>query len=116
MMKISSTALLLALMMAGCSSKEVAPVMADEAAGMGMVHVENVTSHQLHSAIMRAGKAQGWKMTAFKSNEVIAEKFGEYAVTASIKFDKHGYEVDSDNHNDAVEDLKSAIKEQLKVQ
>ena len=59
--KISSAVLLSALMMVGCSSKEVSHV--------GVTHVENMTSHQMHSAIMHAGKAEGWKMTEFKNNE-----------------------------------------------
>ena len=112
MIKIGSAALLSAFLMVGCSSKEgSAPAVAD-AKHAGMTHVENVTAKQLHHAIMAAGKAEGWKMTEFKSNEVIAEKFGDDEATAIIKFDKHGYEVHSESDTD---DLEDAIKEQLEA-
>ncbi len=116
-MKISSALLLSVFMMAGCSSKEAAPAAGEmsavDAKYAGATHVGNVTSKQLHHAIMAAGKAQGWRMTEFKNNEVIAEKFGDDAVTASIKFSKHGYEIHSESENGLISDLTAAIKEQL---
>jgi len=111
-MKIGSAVLLSAFMMAGCSLKEAVPGAGD-AKYAGVTHVENVTSKQLRHAIMAAGQAQGWRMTEFKNNEVIAEKFGDDAVTASIKFSKHGYEIHSENDNGAISDLQAAIKAQL---
>ncbi len=116
MMKIGSAALLSAFLMVGCSSKEeAAPASADNVVDVkyaGMIHVENVTVEKLHHAIMAAGEAEGWKMTEFKGNEVIAEKFGDDEVTAIIKFDRYGYEVHSESDTD---DLEDAIKEQLEA-
>ena len=51
-------------------------------------------------------------MTEFKSNEIIAEKFGDDEVTAIIKFSKHGYEIHSKN---GAGDLEDAIKDQLEA-
>ena len=118
--KISSAILLSALMMAGCSSKEAVPGTGEMTAGdvkyAGLTHVGHVTSKQLQHAIMAAGKAQGWRMTEFKNNEVIAEKFGDDAVSASIKFSKHGYEIHSKSENGVISDLAEAIKEQLSAE
>ncbi|MEA3374560.1 MAG: hypothetical protein U9Q62_12820 [Campylobacterota bacterium] len=111
MMKIGSAAVISAFLMVGCSSKE-ADTSAGDAKHADAVHVENVTVEQLHKAVMAAGEAEGWKMTEFKSNEILAEKFGDDEASVSIKLSRHGYEI----HGDNAGDLEDAIEEQLSAE
>ncbi len=115
MMKIGIVIILSAFTMVGCSSKSVTPNGVKEIKDVkhaNRIHVENVTVKQLRKAITSAGKQQGWHMTPFKSNEIIAEKFGEEEARACIKFSKEGYEVNSPN-DENLDDLKDAIADQL---
>ena len=71
----------------------------------------HMTTKQVHHAIMVGGEKAGWKMTEFKSNEVIAENFdgsdGEM-VTVKIKDGRVSY------HGDAsYGDLEDAIYDEL---
>lgn len=108
LIKIGLTALLGVLLMSACSSKEEGTGMAAEQMNIG-----HMTTEQMGSAIMAAGEEAGWKMTEFKNNELLAEKFGDDPVSASIKFDKTGFDIDSDQENEAVDDLKEAITDRL---
>lgn len=108
LIKIGLTALLGMLLMSACSSKEEDMGVASE-----QMNITYVTAEQMGNAIMAAGEEAGWKMTEFKNNEVLAEKFGDDPVSASITFDKTGFKIDSDHENGAVDDLKEAIKDRL---
>ena len=104
-MKIGFAALLGMLFLSACSTKE-------ESVEMPVVE-KHMTASQLKSAIMAAGKEQGWKMTEFKNDEILAEKFGDDAVAVSIEFDRTGFEIHGDHDNGQIEDLKEAINDHL---
>ncbi len=72
-----------------------------------------MTTEQMGSAIMAAGEEQGWKMTEFKNNELLAEKFGDDEATASIKYDNAGFDIDSKTEGGAIDDLKEGIMDKL---
>ncbi len=68
-------------------------------------------NEKLSKAIKKAAKKTGWKITEFKSNEVLAEKTeAEDTISSSVCF-SHGY-VEFSN-NDDTSDLRDAIKEEL---
>lgn len=79
--------------------------------GGGSLDVKKYNGKKIGHAIEKAGEKTGWKITEFKSNEVIAEKTkNEETVSTSIKFSKGNIEFD-----DSVDtsDLQDAIAEEL---
>jgi len=61
--------------------------------------IENeLTLKQIHKKIVAAGKANGWKITEFKTNTLLAEKFSdEGAVSTTIHFSKDFFHLDPKN-------------------
>jgi hypothetical protein len=64
---------------------------------------------EVRKLILKAGKEEGWRMTEFKDNEVIAEKVSDGDTQAvSIKFSKNYFHITPPN-----DDLEDAIEEKL---
>lgn len=108
--KMGLTAMISLLFLSACSSKYDSNMLSSAAEQVGLEHM---TMDQMGSAIMAAGEEQGWKMTEFKNNEMLAEKFGDDEASASIKYDDEGFDVHSDSESGAVDDLKEAIMDKL---
>jgi hypothetical protein len=111
MNKVLTLALVSALTLilsAGCSTK--GKIM-DAEASKEALYTNNHSYEKVANAIVKAGKTTNWKITKFKSNEVIAEKVGSgETISSSIKmFD--GYLEFSNNSQTS--DLRSAIKSEL---
>lgn len=111
MNKILTLALVSALTLVlstGCSSK--GNIM-DAEASKEALYTNSHSNEKVINAIIKAGKQTNWKITEFKSNEVVAEKVGSSeTVSSSIKmFD--GYLEFSNNSQTS--DLRSAIKSEL---
>jgi len=64
---------------------------------------------KLNKIIIDAGRKDGWRMTEFKDNEVIAEKDGE---AYSVKYSSNYFYIEPENDDleDAIED---AIEDRL---
>ncbi len=109
MKKILSLSLISALTLvlsSGCSTKTGDPSVSADA-----LYVNTHDNEKILHAIEKAGKANGWKITEFKSNEVIAEKTDDGdTVSSSIKFQDGHIEFSND---DAASDLSSDIEEAL---
>lgn len=95
----------------GCSSKSANP---EEHGSKDALIIEKQSSSKTISAIEKAGKEANWKITKFKSNEVVAEKLGN-GVTASTSILIHEGYLEFSN-NSETSDLRSAIKDELKNQ
>ena len=111
MNKVLTLALVSALTLilsAGCSTK--GNIM-DAEASKEALYTNGHSNEKVVNAIIKAGKKANWKITKFKSNEVIAEKVkSSGTISSSIKmFD--GYLEFSDNSQTS--DLRSAIKSEL---
>ena len=80
-------------------------------ASTGSLQVKTNNNAKIAHAIEKAGQKAGWKITEFKSNEVIAEKTeGEETVSSSVKFDDG--QINFSNESDTA-DLREAIEEEL---
>ena len=54
----------------------------------------HLSQEQFHTIIMSAGEKNGWIMTKFKSNRIIAEKMQkDTSLAVTIKFDKSSFTV-----------------------
>ena len=72
---------------------------------------KSLTNEQIHEAIIRGGEKAGWKMTEYKNNEVIAEKFNDgegEMVSVKVNNGHLSYEGEA-SHGD----LEDAIYEEL---
>ena len=75
----------------------------------------HTTSKKLHEAIIKAGKAQGLKMTEFKANAIIAEKVtGENSSSATVTFNKEHVVITKESENFDADGLLAAIEAELK--
>ncbi len=99
------TLLLSSLLFVSCSATNGVNTDAAEAQ---YTHFEPTTLNKVHKAIITAGEEDGWRMTEFKENALIAEKTeGEGDTkTVTIKFSKDHFILDPEDSSlqDAIED------------
>ena len=71
------------------------------------IHVKSHDNEEVLHAIEKSGKQNGWKITEFKNNEVIAEKTDDgETISSTIKF--HNGDIKFSN-SEAASDLSSDI-------
>ena len=101
-LKLLSTALLSSLVMSACGL-----------ATTGTGHTEyntfdkQLTQEEVYSLIMTAGKKDGWRMTEFKNNTIIAEKTDDgdsESVTISFSDEYFSLSPENGDLEDAIED------------
>ena len=111
MKKILITAtgfLLSSLLLVSCSATNGVDVDSKTAE---FTHFKEMPLKKVHKLIVEAGEEDGWRMTEFKENELIAEKTEDGKTKAvTIHFSKDYFAVDP---NDS--DLEDAIEEKLEL-
>ncbi len=60
----------------------------------GTVEKKQMTQKKVYKIIKKAGEEDGWSMTEFKNNAMIAERDGE---TVTVTFDKHSFDLSPSN-------------------
>jgi len=109
MKKILSLSLISALTLVlstGCNSTTGDPSVSADA-----LHVNTHDNEKVARAIKEAGEKNGWKITEFKNNEVVAEKIdGGETVSSSIKYENGRIEFSNDA---AASDLSDDIEDAL---
>jgi hypothetical protein len=102
--KITITSLMLSLF-AGCSNQ---PGIAEDARTIDYNHFKTeLTQKQIHKIIVKAGEEEGWRMTEFKENQIVAEKTEDDKTKAvSVIFSNEYFHLDpeDDDLEDAIED------------
>ncbi|MEA3330084.1 MAG: hypothetical protein U9Q29_00115 [Campylobacterota bacterium] len=104
------------LILVGCSgtspsaSESTSVTVRADAKHSGWTQINaNITQEKLHTLIKTAGEKDGWKMTEFKSNAIIAEKTdGDDTTAVTISFDKHSFTTNPKNS-----DLEDVISDAL---
>jgi hypothetical protein len=104
---LTTTTLIGAFFFTACST--TAPEY-DDAVAASYQHIQKeLTLKQMHDKILQAGEANGWRMTEYKENEILAEKFdGDHSKAVSVKFTTNSF---TTSPKDA--QLEDAIKEAL---
>ena len=101
---LSIVSIFTTLILVGCSAKSSSPE-----SHSGTMSNKNLTQEKVHKIIKSAGEQNGWIMTEFKSNALIAEKAdGDDSKSVTITFDKHSFDVEPSNS-----DLEDAISDAL---
>ena len=102
---LSIVSIFTTLVLVGCSAANNSPE-----SHSGTVHNKNLTQEKVHKIIKSAGKEDGWIMTEFKNNALIAEKAdGDNSKAVTITFDKHSFDITPQDS-----DLEDAISDALK--
>ena len=103
MIKIGLVSVFSALLLVGCGAAS------DPEAHTGEIHTKHMTQEKIHKIIKKAGEENGWKMTEFKSNAMIAEKIdGGDSTAITVTFSKDSFDISPANS-----DLESAIRSAL---
>ena len=114
MKKILSLSLISALALVlstGCNTTAGTPSAHDPSVSSDALYVNTRDNEKILHAIEKAGKQNGWTITEFKSNEVLAEKTeGGNSISSSIKF-SHGH-IEFSN-DDAASDLSDDIEDAI---
>ena len=114
MNKILTLALLSAmtlLLSTGCSLKDG---VNNSEASKDAIHTKMHNNEKIVNVIIKAGEKANWKITEFKSDELIAEKIGNNeTISSSIKI-YDGY-IEFSN-NSKTSDLRDAIEDKLNNQ
>ncbi len=108
---LSLVSALSALVLVGCSSNSspAAPSSHDAKTKDNTFFSKHITMKKAHKSILKAGKENGWKMTEFKSNTIIAEKFDDGETTAvTINFNNDSFGINPKNS-----DLEDAIMDEI---
>jgi len=109
MKKILSLSLITALTLvlsSGCNS-----TLGDPSVSVDALYVNTHDNEKIFHAIEKAGEANGWKITKFKNNEVIAEQTNDGdTISSSIKFQDGHIEF---SNSAAASDLSSDIEDAL---
>jgi len=83
------------MLLVGCGSTTPTPE-----AHTGDFHVKHLTQEKIHKIIKKAAQKDGWKITEFKNNALIAEKFnGGEAISTTITFGKDYFDISPKNSN-----------------
>lgn len=101
------------ILSSSCSGGLYSPEYKDAKVSKNALYVKTHDNEKIIHAIKKAGEETGWKITEFKSNEVIAEKTDDgKTVSSSIKFaDGH---IEFENA-DATSELRDAIEDELSI-
>jgi len=103
---LSVSALLSSLLLVSCSATSGVEVDAKTA---DYTHFNTIPLKKVHKLIVEAGEEDGWRMTEFKENELIAEKTEDDETKAvTISFSENSFNLDP---NDS--DLEDAIEDKL---
>ena len=101
---LSVVSIFTTLVLVACSGANYSPE-----SHSGSIHNKNFTQGKIHKIIKSVGKKEGWNMTEFKNNALIAEKAdGDSSKSVTITFDKHSFDVTPHDS-----DLEDAIREVL---
>ena len=74
-------------------------------------HFEKRSLKKVHQLIVQAGQEDGWRMTEFKENELIAEKTEDGKTKAvTIKFSQNSFYLSPED-----DDLEDAIEDKLEL-
>jgi len=97
-----------ALLFSGCSTKSTG--MGADAKTAGYTHLpQHMPLKEVHNLIKKAGEKEGWRMTEFKENALIAEKTDNGTTKAvTIDFSNNFFHL-----TPADDDLHDAIKDAL---
>jgi len=96
---------------AASTAEVTAPANHDAKVSAQALYVNTHDNEKIAHAIEKAGEKAGWKITEFKSNEVVAEKInGEDTISTSIKFSEGHIEF---GDNSITSDLREAIIKEL---
>ena len=95
----------------GCSGTSTSPESHDAKVSADALYVNTHDNKKIAHAIEKDGEKTGWKITEFKSNEVVAEKTdGWKTISSSVKFSEGHIEF---SDSSATSDLRDAIEEEL---
>ena len=101
---LSIVSIFATLVLVGCTTANYSPE-----SHSGSVHNQNLTQEKIHKIIKSVGEKDGWNMTEFKSNALIAEKTdGDNSKSVTITFDKHSFDITPHDS-----DLEDAIRDAL---
>ena len=103
---LGATVLLSSLLFVSCSSTSGPGVDAKTA---DYTYFEDMPLTKVHKLIVEAGEENGWRMTEFKENELIAEKTDDGETKAvTVEFSEHYFHLTPDDS-----DLEDAIEDKL---
>ncbi len=103
------------LLLVGCSAKTSSlqtheTESCEAECHTGEMHDKNLTQEKVHKIIKEAGEENGWKMTEFKSNAMIAEKIDNgSSVSTTVTFSKSSFDISPENS-----ELESILSAKLK--
>jgi len=85
------------LMMSGCGAQVPTPSTIENE-GVKTTLNKELGQKKIHKIITEVVQAEGWQVTEFKKNEVLAEKTkNEDSIAVSIRFDNSSFEITPQN-------------------
>jgi predicted small secreted protein len=103
---LGATLLLSSLLFVSCSATSGTDV---DAKTENYTKFKEMPLKKVHTLIVQAGEEDGWRMTEFKENEIIAEKTDDGDTKAvTVDFSQNSFNLSPEDS-----DLKDAIEEKL---
>ncbi len=114
MIKIALAATVSMFLLTGCGGGNTQTAGESMSGGAELTLQSHTKTKTVHEAIIKAGEAQGLKMTEFKSNAIIAEKAdGDDSASATITFTNDKITIMTETGDIGADDLLDAINDEL---
>jgi len=114
MIKITLAATVSMFLMTGCGGGNIQTSEGSMSGGTELTLQSHTKTEAVHDAIMKAGEENGYMMTEFKSNAVIAEKAdGDNSASATVTFTNDKIIIIDETGDIDASDLLEAIEEEL---
>jgi len=92
----------------GCSGTSSSISADNQQAGWTVIQT-NLSNKKIKNIIKTAGEKDGWRMTEFKKNAILADKTdGDDLISTTVYFNKNSFTTDPKN-----DDLEDAISDEL---
>jgi len=100
------------ILMSGCAGSYLNTSHSNNNVGDEYIYIKkDIATKKMHNIIMQAGKKDGWRMTEFKENEIIAENLSDKdAESVSIHFTDKYFFTRPEN-DDLIEAIKEALED-----
>jgi len=117
-LKISLMSAVIGFMVAGCSVKSTGTTPTHTLSGYEIPVNSSVNKKKLHDKVMKIGESNGWMMTEYSDNSILAEQISSDGdVSATISFNENNIVIknnSSSKYDAYIDELGNKISNELK--
>ena len=111
-LKLGLVGCVVGILMSGCAGSYLNTSHSNNNVGDEYIYIKkDIATKKMHNLIMQAGKKNGWRMTEFKENEVIAENLSDKDEEAVTIYFTDKYFFTRPKNDDLIEAIQEALED-----